>query len=208
MKFVLLVEGETETEAIAGFLKRWLDPRLAKPIGIRPVNFRGNARLIDGIVAKARSYLDSPEAAEIVAVIGLLDLYGIDVYPSAVISAKDRVEWGVNHFGKLVGRDKFRMFFAVHEFEAWILAQPEVLPPEVRRILPQNISRPETVNFTEPPAKLLNRIYRSATRKDYKKTTYAKQLFRKLEPATVAESCPYLRAMLEELLQLARAAGC
>ncbi|MCL4190212.1 MAG: DUF4276 family protein [Thermoguttaceae bacterium] len=125
-----------------------------------------------------------------------------------MISAKDRVEWGVSHFGKLVGRDKFRMFFAVHEFEAWILAQPEVLPPEVRRILPQNISRPETVNFTEPPAKLLNRIYRSATRKDYKKTTYGKQLFRRLEPATVAESCPYLRAMFEEMLHLARAAGC
>ncbi len=32
MKFVLLVEGETEKKVLAGFFKRWLDPRLAKPV--------------------------------------------------------------------------------------------------------------------------------------------------------------------------------
>lgn len=44
MKFILLVEGEAEKLAIAEFLKRWLDPQLKQPVGIKVVNFHGNAR--------------------------------------------------------------------------------------------------------------------------------------------------------------------
>ena len=35
MKFVLFVEGYTEDKALPKFLKRWLDPRLGKPVGIK-----------------------------------------------------------------------------------------------------------------------------------------------------------------------------
>ena len=41
MKFVLFVEGHTEKCAVAPFLKRWLDPRLAQPIGMKVVRFEG-----------------------------------------------------------------------------------------------------------------------------------------------------------------------
>ncbi len=207
MKFVLLVEGDAEKLAIAEFLKRWLDPRLEQPVGVKVVNFHGNAQLVRKIVSKAQDYLDGPEADEIIGVIGLLDLYGLDIYPPHLTTTEERHDWGVEHFQEQVNREKFRMFFAVHEFEAWILGQPDVLPREVRDSLPRTTALPERVNFDEPPAKLLNRVYLSCTRKNYKKTTYGKQLFGKLTPDVVVGKCPYLKSMLVEMLGMAKAAG-
>jgi hypothetical protein len=41
MKFILFVEGYTEKQGILTFLKRYLDPRLSQPVGIKPVRFDG-----------------------------------------------------------------------------------------------------------------------------------------------------------------------
>ena len=207
MKFILLVEGDAEKLAIAEFLKRWLDPQLTKPAGIKVVIFHGNSQLVSKIVSKAHDYLESPGADEIIGVIGLTDLYGLEIYPPQFTTVRQRYDWGVKHFQKEVSHAKFRMFFAVHEFEAWILGHPDILPRAVRDSLPQTIAEPEKVNFDEPPAKLLNRIYLSCTQKCYKKTTYGKQLFGKLSPDVVADKCPYLHAMLGDMLEMARAAG-
>ena len=207
MKFIVLVEGDSEKLAIADFLKRWLDPRLAHPVAVKAVNFQGNSQLVREIVGKTHDYLDGPGADEIIGIIGLLDLYGLDIYPPNLTAVEERYAWGVQHFQEQVKREKFRMFFAVHEFEAWILAQPDALPRAVRDALPHSVDVPERVNFNEPPAKLLNRIYLSCTRKTYKKTTYGKQLFAKLTPDVVAGKCPYLKTMLGEMLAMAQAAG-
>ncbi len=43
MKFILLVEGKTERDAAAAFFKRWLDPQLRQPVGIRTVPFDAKA---------------------------------------------------------------------------------------------------------------------------------------------------------------------
>ena len=207
MKFILLVEGKTERDAAAAFLKRWLDPRLRQAVGIQTVPFDGYADLIHKMATKAGMHLTGPKQAEIVAVIALLDLYGPTFYPSDKTGADDRYEWGRAHFEKQVNLTKFRMFFAVHEFEAWLLSQPDVFPREVRNSLPNTITEPERVNFDLPPAKLLDRIYNARMRRNYKKTTYGKQLFARLDPAVAHGRCPYLRALLDEMLRLARAAG-
>ncbi len=194
MKFVLLVEGQTEKDSAAAFLKRWLDPQLNQPVGIQVVTFTGYAELERKIVTKAKMYLEGPRQAEIIAVIGLLDLYGPDFYPVDKTSADERYAWGKNEFERKVGLERFRMFFAVHEFEAWLLSQPEIFPREVRNILPTTkTAQPERVNFNEPPAKLLDRIYRQATQKNYKKTTYGRQLFPKLDPMIAIPNVPSSR---------------
>ncbi len=69
MKFILLVEGKTERDAAAGFLKRWLDPRLSQPVGIQPVPFDGYADLLNKMATKARMHLEGPKESEIIAVI-------------------------------------------------------------------------------------------------------------------------------------------
>lgn len=203
MKFVMLVEGATEKQAIAQFLKRWLDRHLPKPVGIQTVNCQGNTRL----VRRAQDFLASPESPEIIAVIGLLDLYGLDIFPPQLTTAKDRHDWAVKHLERQVGGRNFRMFFAVHEFEAWILGQPDVLPRAVRDDLPKTALHPEKVDFDQPPAKLLGQLYLSRLRKRYRKPLDGKLLFEKLDPEVVVGKCPYLKAMLSAMLSLAKAAG-
>jgi hypothetical protein len=132
----------------------------------------------------------------------LLDLYGPDFYPSELETADERIEWGKKRLEEVVDQEKFRLFFAVHEFEAWLLSQPSILPREVEKALPK-IVQPERVDFDEPPAKLLDRFYKKQKKKSYKKTAYGKQLFAKLDPDVAVAKCPYLRMMLEELLVLA-----
>ena len=207
MKFVLLVEGDTEKQAAAAFLKRWLDPQLTQRVGMQVVRFTGWAEMARKLVAKAQKFLDAPDQADIIAVIGLLDLYGPDFYPGHVTSAQARHAWGVQYFQQSVARERFRMFFAVHEFEAWLLSQPEIFAAEVRRALPGKIAQPEKVDFDEPPAKLLNALYNRRLKQNYKKVTDGKDLFARLDPAIAINKCPYLKTMLEEMLTLAKAAG-
>jgi Domain of unknown function (DUF4276) len=109
------------------------------------------------------------------------------------------------HFEKAVNRPRFRMFFAVHEVEAWILSQPELLPTEVRASVTKLAARPEGVNFDRPPSKRLETAYYSKMGRSYKKTTDGKALFQRLDPMIVANKCPRLRTMLDEMLRLAKA---
>ena len=207
MKFVLLVEGETEKQAAAAFLKRWLEPQLTQRVGMQVVHFTGWAEMARKLVTKAQKFLDGPDQTDIIAVIGLLDLYGPGFYPGHVTSSQDRYAWGVQHFQQAVARPRFRMFFAVHEFEAWLLSQPAIFATEVRRAFPGKIAQPEQVNFVEPPAKLLDGIYKRRLKQNYKKVTDGKDLFAQLDPAIAVNKCPHLKAMLDEMLTLAKAAG-
>jgi Domain of unknown function (DUF4276) len=206
VKFILLVEGKTERDSAAAFLKRWLDPQLRQPVAIQVVTFHGYADLVRKMATKARMHLEGRKKAEIIAVIGLLDLYGPTFYPSDKITADDRFAWGKAYFEREVGLEKFRLFFAVHEFEGWLLSQPDIFPQDIRNALANNVAHPERVNFTEPPAKLLDRIHRQQRRRNYKKTTYGKQLFAKLDPKVAVSKCPQLKALLDEMLSLAKAA--
>jgi hypothetical protein len=61
MKFVLFVEGYTEKQRIPAFLKRYLDPRLSQPVGIKPVRFDGWAELVKDAPRKSRMYLNDPK---------------------------------------------------------------------------------------------------------------------------------------------------
>src|SRR5438045_2924469 len=125
MKLVVLVEGDTEKQTAADFMKRWLDPQLKQSVGIQVVRFEGYSKLTQKLVDRAKSHLNGPRNQEIIAVITLLDLYGPE-FPGYVTTFKERYDWGVAHFQNAVHEPRFRMFFAVHEFEAWLLSQPDI----------------------------------------------------------------------------------
>jgi hypothetical protein len=203
MKIVLLVEGFTEREAVASFLKRWLDSRLDRSVRVAPVRFNGWRDLFDGPATKARLYLDRRNE-DVLGVIALFDLYGPTIYPPNLDSADQRYDWVVRHLEKLVDRPRFRAFAAVHEVEAWLLSQPELLPAPVRNGLPGRCERPETVNFDEPPAKLLDRLYSTHLHKGYKKGTYGRDLFGRLDPERARQRCPRLASLLDAMLELAQ----
>ena len=204
MKFILFCEGETERKALPAFLKRWLDPRLSARVGIHPVRFDGWSELIDDAPVKAGLYLSGPRSNDVVGVIGLLDLYGPTIYPGGVDTIADRYAWMKNHVESKVSLPKFRMFCAVHEIEAWLLSDPQLLPQKVAAALPGKASNPETVNFSEPPAKLLTKLYRDKTSSGYKKVVHGSDLFRRLDPETAYAKCPYLADLFDQMLQMAR----
>jgi hypothetical protein len=207
MKFVLFVEGYTEEKIIASFLKRWLDPRLQQRVGIQVVRFDGWAEMVDDLPVKAPMYLHGPSADKIIAVIALLDLYGPTIYPDHLTPAKERMGWAVGELQSRVSEERFRMFFAVHDVEAWLLSDPDLFPSSVARALPGKVQQPESVNFDEPPAELLDRLYREKQKKHYKKVIDGSALFKKLDPDRAYEKCPIFRQMMEEMLTLAKGVG-
>lgn len=207
MKFILLVEGPTE-KAIGAFLKRWLDARVDPKVGVQTSKPGGGCcRLVDDLPKKANSYLRDPRASDLIGVVGLLDLHGL-AHPPDLTSASDRLHWWTQELEKKVGHSRFRVFFAVHDVEAWLLSQPGIFPREVRTELRDKTTDPERVDFDEPPVKLLQRTYRKTTGREYKKVTHGTDLFRKLDPEIASSKCPQLKRMLDYLLEEAIRAGC
>lgn len=203
MKFILLVEGNTERRVLPEFLRRWLNEKLSTNIGIKADKVAG----IQDMRTKASKYMMDPKFDDYIAIVGLLDLYGLEGTSIGSKSIDEFYDSEIARISKDLDENKFRMFFAVHELEAWLLSDPAILPTEVARALPSSVNRPETVDFDEPPGKLLIRLYREKLRKrKFKKTSTGSALFSKLDPQLAHSKCPYLAKMLDEMLVLAKAA--
>lgn len=207
MKFIFFVEGDTEKKSLPVFLKKWIDPKLSKPVGVKIVRFNGWRELVNDTPKKAMLYLTGPQKDDIVAVIALLDLYGPTIYPSDKKTAKERYEWARGDLEERVNHAKFRQFFAVHETESWLLSDPDLFPSEIRKAFPGRIQRPEEIDFDEPPAKLLGRLYQEKLKRTYKKTTDGYELFNKLAPYLAYNKCPRIKEFLDEMLKLAQECG-
>ena len=208
MKFVVFVEGYLERTVLRSFLSSWLNSATMRRVGIDVIRFQGGSEFRNKLPSAVRRHLHGPSNVDLIAAIGMLDLYGVNYYPNHVSTVEDRYDWLCQHVEREVNCAKFHMFCAVHELEAWILSQPEILPAEVRRALPGRVQSPERVNFDSPPSKLLKRLYREKLRRDYKKIVDGSNLFSRLDPAVARDKCPYLKKMMDELLSLAREAGC
>ncbi len=207
MKLVIFVEGYTEEKVLPKFFKKWLDPQLAQPIGIKVVRFNGWRHYVDEIATKVSLNLSGKIGADVVGAIGLLDLYGPTFYPPHITSAEARYDWAKAHLESKVSDSRFRQHFAVHETEAWLLADPALFPSAVTAALPGRCDKPETVNFNEPPAKLLERLYSEKLRRPYKKVTDGANLFERLSPDTARRKCPYLGRLLAEMNAVASQAA-
>jgi len=209
LRFILLVEGDTEHAALPEFLKRWLDPKLGQRVGIRAVNLGGNGEYVKEVAKMAAKQLNDPKRQEIIAVIGLLDLYRLpnNFIPSGLSDAQARYDLAKQKLEGEAGEARFRQFFAVHEVEAWILSDPSIFHRDIRKEFPAPVRNPESVNFDEPPARLLERLYQKILRRRYKKTVDGPKLFSNLDPEVAYQKCPRLKEMLDEMLRLAMDSG-
>ncbi|MBI4557044.1 MAG: DUF4276 family protein [Candidatus Hydrogenedentes bacterium] len=204
MKFILCIEGNTEDLALPQFIKRWLDPQLRTPVGVKPHKFKGCKHFVKDINQVVHWYLEDRRADEIIAVMGLMDLYGPDFYPSDKRTTEERYTWAKDYVERKVNHSKFRMFFAVHEVEAWLFSQPNIFPPAVARAIQSESHHPEAIDFDRPPKARLKRIYRETTTEDYRPTTQSADLLKKLRPEVAYAKCPYLKVMLDEMLRLVK----
>lgn len=207
MKFMLFVEGYTEQKAIPTFLKRWLDKRLTFKVGIQSVRFDGWAEMVKDLPQKASLYLNDRFSQDVIAVIGLLDAYGPTFYPNNKKTVMERVVWAKKELESRVNNKRFRMFFAVHEVEAWLLSDPSIFPPIINSSLPDKVQYPEMINFNKPPAQLLDKIYKERTGHSYKKITQGNILFNHLDPDMAYNKCPFFKELLDEMYQLAKQSG-
>ena len=206
MKIVLFVEGHTEHNAIAAFLKRWLDAQLEKPVGVQTVRFEGWPEMVASCAAHVQRQLNAPKK-DVIAVLALLDLYGPTFYPADKVTPTERYEWAKTYLEAKVDRTKFRQHFAVHETEAWLFSDPSIFPVEIKKAIADKYPYPEQINNEEPPAKLLEKLYQNRSKRGYRKTVDGKNLFANLDPATAYSKCPHLKALLDEMLKLAKETG-
>ncbi len=203
MKIVLFCEGWTEVGGLPPFLNQWINRQLpaGRSVGIKPVRFEGWPQLVKDVATKVPLHLGQPDT---IAVFALLDLHGPTFFPNNITDASKKCEWGKEFLRQKHQDPRFHVHFAVHEVEAWILAQPEVLPREIRDLLPTGLRTPETINGVEPPGHLLDRLYKRAGKGCYKKRTHGVGFFKKLDPEQVRRSCPAFRHFTDDLLIAAR----
>lgn len=210
MKFILLVEGDAERVVLPRFFERWLNPKLQRRVGIKAVKLSGSGGYIKEVVKWVTLQLNAPKQQEIIAVLGLLDLYGLpnNFCPHNLTSAQARYDWAKRELENRVGQAKFQQFFAVHELEAWLLSDPNIFPREIRESLPANVANPEAINFNQPPAMLLGKLFWKQLKQPYQKPRHGLDLFIKLDPAIAYQKCPRLQELPDEMLRLAQASGC
>jgi hypothetical protein len=189
--------------AVPAFLKLWLDPRLSRPAGVKPVRFKGSGDYLKSFVQRARKDLDS---SGLIAVIGLLDLYGAPLFFPPNLTADAKYICAKAELERRAQRSRFRQHFAVHETEAWLLSDLGIFPTAIRDRLESYANRPESVNFQQPPAKLLQQLY-GPNGREYKKVEDGSTLFGKLTPDLAYEKCPHPRMLLDDMLSLAKVAG-
>ncbi len=209
MKFVLFVEGDTEAKCLPEFIGRWINPKLKSPVAIKTANLKGYANFIKDAPAKAVKYLEAPDAKEIISVVGLLDLYGPN-YPKNIDSVDKKITWQKNFLFQEIPkkhRDRYIQSFAVHELEAWLLSHPEIFSNAIRGQIEKRCSKPETVDFDEPPKKLLKRLYSTRLKRNYKEIVNGAELFKKLDPEIVYHKCPRFMDLMDQLFAKAKAAG-
>lgn len=204
----IFVEGDSERgdarrRTLGPFLHRWLDPQMppGRKVGLSIVKFKGCSNFLDDVGDKAEQHLASRKAN---VVFGLVDLYGLPpnrIDFSKCSSVAEKVNVARQYIRGLIPtafRSRFRQHFAVHELEAWLLADPRLWPNDIRAKI--SAKPPEEVNFQEPPARFLKRLLRG----DYKKTTTAMNLFPRLDLELARSKCPYLKLLLDDLLRVAK----
>ena len=203
MKIVLLMEGWTEKQ-LPEFFKRWLDPQLPRSVGIQPVRFEGNPHFLKDFAGKTAFHLQREDT---IAVFGLLDLYGLKLEYPKHSDRDQKIKFAREYVTNKIApadRPRFRQHFAVHETEAWFLSEPRLFQSIT---LPKQCERPEDVNFDEPPAKLLDRLFSQGREgRGYMKTTMARNLLPKLDPSVVYRKCPNFKSMMDDMLAMSRQA--
>jgi len=178
-------------------------------VGVHSIKFKGKSEFLVDAADKAAFHLEGPRGGEIIAVMGLLDLYQLDRdldFPSDLKATGERVAWATEYIEKQVGHSRYHQFFAVHETEAWLLSDPSIFPAGVKDEVNKVTNRPEQVNLANPPGNRLSDWYRRHTKCAYKKVTNGQNLFQQLNPEVAAEKCPNLKRMLDKMLELANAA--
>ncbi len=195
MKIILLVEGETEIY-LPRVIKRWLDKRISPSIGVKARNFKGASKYLKDLAQQVTMQL---EDKKVVAVIGILDFYGLPEEYKKGETVKEKISFAKKRILELVPsdyRDRFFQGFAVFETEAWLFSDPKIFGKMSNKISKYKSKNPENINFDTPPAKILMDLV------NYKKGYQSKKYFDDLDVEKAYEKCPHLAEILNKAKEL------
>jgi hypothetical protein len=202
-RIVLLCEGESEEIAAKYFLRRQLEAVGLKAVGLHPINL--NAKIEDIFTNTRRFRKDR----DVVAVFTLVDLYGFNrVAFQAHATVGQKVEaaraW-LREGASDVDPGFFHPHLAVHDLEAWLLAEGAALAERLHhRIAPH--PRAEELDFERPPGKLVDDLFQKHRKEAYRKTIDGPPLYKSLAFDLVYQSCLYFREFYDDLQSTAKAA--
>jgi len=212
VRFVVLVEGDTERRMLGCLLGCWLnkEDRLATRIGVHTESVDGCPATAPETVRRARRHLAAVKESDVIAVAALSDWYTPQqgLLRDMPKGTTDPIAWAASELERRADLGpRFRAFFAVHDIEAWLWSQPDVFPRGVAAAVGADKRGPEEVDENSPPSQRLKALYRERCDKGYMKTVHGPSLFQKLDAELAYAKCPHLAEMLDWMLEKARAAG-
>jgi len=99
-------------------------------------------------------------------------------------------------------RSALRCYVVLHEVEAWILADEKVVAQRLRTKTLPSWQQPETINGMNPPAKELEKLFRTKLKKPYDKYKDGGDLLKRVDWQKVYAKCPTFKKLVDELRSL------
>jgi Domain of unknown function (DUF4276) len=197
MRIKILCEGSTE-EGLRKLLAQAID---IQGCGIKIKSYEGVGALLRGLDGRTEFELRSG----VQIIFCLVDYYH---YPLPQDTKSLPLEQRLNAIKlDVVGRidesrrSSVRCHVVVHEVEAWILADEQMV---AQRLKIKNLSpwqQPEAVNDMKPPAKILEELFRtrSPLKKRYSKYKDGVDLLGKIDWQKVYTKCPTFKQLVDDL---------
>ena len=92
-----------------------------------------------------------------------------------------------------------RCHVVVHEVEAWILADEQILAQRFKATSLSAWKQPENVNDMKPPAKVLEELFRTRLKRRYDKYKDGVDLLQKIDWQKVYAKCPAFKQLVDDL---------
>ncbi len=175
-RFVFIVEGKTEKESLRAFLANCLSWRGVAGVGIKILGKDSASKVFHEGPKLAGELLNAKDGESILAVYTLLDIFNAGIFPETGMSIEDRVAWGRDSMQQRFLHPRYRHYFAVHELEAWLLADTANLPAKMRADLRQHQAHPEQVNDKTSPSNLISASHLRQFNRKYSKPVHGRPL--------------------------------
>jgi uncharacterized protein YeeX (DUF496 family) len=198
-RIIILCEGDTEESAVNYFIKPQWQKDGFREIGLKAVNLNGRLEKMFSILPKF-AFNEKYKA-----IFTLIDLYGsnrvmFDKFDDLDIKISKMKKWIEDKFDNYVLK-RLHPHLAVHETEAWFLANEEILT-EILHVKIQKFHNPETINFEEHPSKRINKLFQKNLKRGYRKGGINgddRKILEKMSLKETLKTCPNLRLLYDDL---------
>lgn len=201
VRVVVYCEGESEMWMVRNMLIPFLR-KFGWQDRLTPRNFENSGQFLRKIGEAVKNALRVDSADH---VFGLIDLHGTHIaFPRSHHTPSDKADYLKADLKTRVHadyRDRFHPHVAVHELEAWLLADERVLSDRLGlSVTPW--ANPEGVNFDKPPARHLDELFQRHLKKAYGKVKDGSKLFSKIDPEIVLRKCPHFKLLVDDLISV------